>query len=84
MDLSDYKLNEAQILALAQIPDSPPAIALLEVAKQIHDRESRKLTEGMVGVSDTEPKKDFRHSIGAASTAAKILSLHKEAKELIK
>jgi hypothetical protein len=82
VDLSEFKLDEADIQALAQIPDSPPAIAILKVAKLMYEKESRKLMEGTVGVSDTEPKKDFRHGIGAASTAAKILELHKEAKKL--
>ena len=79
MDFSEYKLNEADMVALGQIPDSAPAIAILKVVKVMYEKEVRKLVDGTVGKCDEDPRRDFRHSIGVASAAVKILELHKEA-----
>jgi hypothetical protein len=79
VELSDLKLDESEIEALTQIDKSSAAIAILTVAKRLHDRELSRIREGLVCISDTDPKKDFRYSIGAASMAARLISLQREA-----
>lgn len=82
MELSAYELDEATIIALASIEESPAAIAILEVAKKRYDKEVSKLRDGLVGVSNDNPRNDFRHSIGTAGFAAEILKLRGEAIKL--
>jgi|GEM_PF-5576180 len=77
----EYGLDEGEVNSLAQIEDSPPALAILKVALAIHKRETKKIMDGLTGVNEAEPRNDYRHSIGAASTAAKILGLRNEALE---